>query len=175
MPKVSINGITAWKVFVMGGFLVRIFPYSDWIRRDMEYLSVSSPNAGKYGPEKFWIQTHFTQWIASVITYKTCLHCQLKERYSQIYQTLPWPRFWNSYSCPIGLKYLSRFRMFLAIIENINSNNFQQTNFQDPFFSCRVDIKKLKVFPAVVTILIIEKHKSQYRYHYLEIPNRKVQ
>ena len=33
-------------------FLVRIFPHSDWIRRDMKYLSVFSPNAGKYRPEK---------------------------------------------------------------------------------------------------------------------------
>ena len=32
-------------------FLVRIFPHSDWIRRDTQYLSVLSPNAGKYGPE----------------------------------------------------------------------------------------------------------------------------
>ena len=32
-------------------FLVRIFLYSDWIRRDMEYFSVFSPNIGKYGPE----------------------------------------------------------------------------------------------------------------------------
>ena len=29
-------------------FMVRIFPHSDWTR----YLSVFSPNAGKYGPEK---------------------------------------------------------------------------------------------------------------------------
>ena len=33
-------------------FLVRIFPHSDWIRRDTPYLSVFSPNVGKYGPEK---------------------------------------------------------------------------------------------------------------------------
>ena len=33
-------------------FLVRVFPDSDWIRRDTEYLSVFSPNAGKYKPEK---------------------------------------------------------------------------------------------------------------------------
>ena len=33
-------------------FLVCIFPYSDWIRRDTPYLSVFSPNTGKYGPEK---------------------------------------------------------------------------------------------------------------------------
>ena len=33
-------------------FLVRIFSHSDSIRRDTEYLSVFSPNAGKYGQEK---------------------------------------------------------------------------------------------------------------------------
>ena len=33
-------------------FLVRILPHPDWIRRDTKYLSVLSPNAGKYGPEK---------------------------------------------------------------------------------------------------------------------------
>ena len=33
-------------------FLVRIFPHSDWIRRDKKYLSIFSPNAGKYRPEK---------------------------------------------------------------------------------------------------------------------------
>ena len=26
-----------------------VFSHSDWIRRDREYLSVFSPNAGKYG------------------------------------------------------------------------------------------------------------------------------
>ena len=39
--------ITVWKVSVFGVFLVRIFPYSDWMRRDSEYLSVFSPNTGK--------------------------------------------------------------------------------------------------------------------------------
>ena len=33
-------------------FLVRIFPYSVWIRKDTRCLSVFSPQAGKYGPEK---------------------------------------------------------------------------------------------------------------------------
>ena len=32
-------------------FLVGIFLYLDWIRRDTEYLSVFSPNTGKYQPE----------------------------------------------------------------------------------------------------------------------------
>ena len=33
-------------------FLVRISPHSDWIRRYAEYLSVFSPNVGKYRPGK---------------------------------------------------------------------------------------------------------------------------
>ena len=33
-------------------FLVHIFPHSNWIWRDTPYLSVFSPNARKYGPEK---------------------------------------------------------------------------------------------------------------------------
>ena len=33
-------------------FLVRILPQLDWIRRDTQCLSVFSLNAGKYGPEK---------------------------------------------------------------------------------------------------------------------------
>ena len=33
-------------------FLVRIFPPSGWIQTDTKYLSVFSPNVGKYGPEK---------------------------------------------------------------------------------------------------------------------------
>ena len=32
--------------------LIRIFPHSDWMRRDTPYLSVFSPNVGKYGREK---------------------------------------------------------------------------------------------------------------------------
>ena len=37
---------TTWKLSVFGVILVHIFPHSDWIRRDTEYLSVLSPNAG---------------------------------------------------------------------------------------------------------------------------------
>ena len=54
--------ITAWKSSVFGVFLVRIFPHSYWIRRDTEYLSVFSPNGGKYGSENLWIRTLSTQW-----------------------------------------------------------------------------------------------------------------
>ena len=56
---------TAWKVSVCRVFAVRIFPHSDWIRRDTPYLSVFSPNAGKYKPEKLRIRTLFTQYKIS--------------------------------------------------------------------------------------------------------------
>ena len=43
--------------------LVLVMSYlgDDRIRRDKEYLSVFSPNAGKYGPQKLQIRTLFTQ------------------------------------------------------------------------------------------------------------------
>ena len=52
----------AQKVSVFGVILIRIFAHSDCLRRDTEYLSVFSPNAGKYRPEQFQIRTLFTQW-----------------------------------------------------------------------------------------------------------------
>ena len=56
---------TAWKVSVFGVFLVRIFPHSDWMRRDTEYLSVFIPIAGKYGTEKLRKRSHFKQRLVS--------------------------------------------------------------------------------------------------------------
>ena len=42
-------------------FLVRIFSYSDLIRRFTPSLSVLSPNMGKYGPEKKpYLDTFYT-------------------------------------------------------------------------------------------------------------------
>ena len=55
--------LTTWKVSVFWVFLVPVFLHSDWIRRNTEYVSVFSPNAGKYGPEKLRIWTLFTQWL----------------------------------------------------------------------------------------------------------------
>ena len=59
---------TAWKVSVFGIFLARIFSHLDWIRRDIPYLSAFSPNAAKYGPEKLWMRTLFTQCSSAKIT-----------------------------------------------------------------------------------------------------------
>ena len=52
-------------------FLVRIFPHSNWIRRDTSYLSVFSPNTGKYGPEKNpYLNTFHT--VHTFLTSTTC-------------------------------------------------------------------------------------------------------
>ena len=55
--------LTIRKVSLFGVFLVLIFLHSDGIRRDTEYLSVFSSNAGKYGPEKLRIRTLLTQYL----------------------------------------------------------------------------------------------------------------
>ena len=55
--------LTAWKLSVFRVFLVRISPYSDWIRRNTPYLSVFSPNVGKCGLVKLRIRTPFMQWL----------------------------------------------------------------------------------------------------------------
>ena len=47
---------------VFGVFVVCIFPHSEWILRDTSYLSVFSPNLGKYGPEKSRILILFAKW-----------------------------------------------------------------------------------------------------------------
>ena len=44
-------------------FLVRIFPYSDWIQIFTMQISLFSPNTRKYGPVKLWIRTFFKQCI----------------------------------------------------------------------------------------------------------------
>ena len=50
--NINCNMNTVWKVSKYGIFLVRIFPYSNRIRRDIPYLSVFSPNAGKKKKKK---------------------------------------------------------------------------------------------------------------------------
>ena len=57
------------KVSVFPVFLVLVFPHSDWIRRDMEDLSVFSPNAGKNGPQKLWESIIICKIIDSYIVF----------------------------------------------------------------------------------------------------------
>ena len=57
---------------VLRVILVRIFPNSDWVRRDISYVSVFSPNAGKFGPEQLQIRTLFAQQNTLKILKKNC-------------------------------------------------------------------------------------------------------
>ena len=50
-------------------FVVRIFPYSDWIRRFTMSISVFRPKTGKYGPEKIPSCILFTQWLLVWLTF----------------------------------------------------------------------------------------------------------
>ena len=59
----ALTNITAWKVFVFGVILVRIFPRSDWIQIDTPCISVFSPNERKCWPELLRILTLLTQCI----------------------------------------------------------------------------------------------------------------
>ena len=55
------NSSTAWKGSIFGVSVVRIFPQSNWIWRDTPYISVFSPIARKYVPEKLRIRKLSTQ------------------------------------------------------------------------------------------------------------------
>ena len=55
-------------------FQVRIFLHSDWIRRNTKYLSVFSPNARKYGPEKTaYLDTFHAVCFPDCWTISVCL------------------------------------------------------------------------------------------------------
>ena len=62
-------------------FLVRIFPYSDWVRRDTPYISVFSPNEVKYGPEKTpYLDTfHLVEkpWLKQLLSLKKNFHSDM--------------------------------------------------------------------------------------------------
>ena len=61
--RVTVNGSLRGKCPNTEFFLVRIFLDSDWIKIFTEWISVFSPNTGKYGPKKLCIWTLFTQWL----------------------------------------------------------------------------------------------------------------
>ena len=85
--KLISNNSTAWKVSVLGVFLVRTFPHLEWIWRDTPYLSIFSPNVEKYGPEKLRIRTLFTQCLAVPCNYYLSLVQRMKHP-----EDFPWFR-----------------------------------------------------------------------------------
>ena len=63
-------------------FLVRISPHWDWIRRDTKYLSIFSPNTGKYRPEKTpYLDTFYTVTNNRTIFFSTFCCSKIKNRF----------------------------------------------------------------------------------------------
>ena len=75
-------------------FLVCIFPHSDWIRGDTEYLSVFRPNAGKYGPEK----TPSLDTFQAVLTFLNACHLT-----SSLLVIPKWNQYWDLLDAMSGL------------------------------------------------------------------------
>ena len=72
-------------MFVLGVFLDRIFPHSDWIRKVTPYLSVFSPNAGKCGPEKSPNRYTFHACLMDLIkTSKQKCYCRMTNKIIKI-------------------------------------------------------------------------------------------
>ena len=74
----SLNCVKS--VQIRSFFLVRIFPNLDGIRRDTGYLSVFSPNAGKYGTEK----TLYLDTFHAVIGVYVENHFNCRSHYNKI-------------------------------------------------------------------------------------------
>ena len=91
-------------------FLVSIFPYLDWIRRDTPDLSVYSPNVGKYGPEKLRLRTFFTQWV--VWHLQNSLFTTRANVFKQIIKIVEAKIHRSSEKDCIGLHYLFNFLIF---------------------------------------------------------------
>ena len=66
--KVHIYFYHSLKSVHIQGFSGSYFTAFGWIRRDTPYLSVFSPNVGKYIPEKLRIRTIFLQCIFQVFS-----------------------------------------------------------------------------------------------------------
>ena len=106
-------GCNAWKVSVFEVFLVRVFLHSKWIWRDTPYISVFSPNAGKYGPEKLrkWSRRYlegFSNYHKNVFDVSLCncnfivFHCNFCNKWQFIFLIFVFPWLWSfSHFCLI--------------------------------------------------------------------------
>ena len=114
--------------------LFRIFPHSGWIRRDTEYLSVVSPNVGKYWPEKAQYCALFKQCGIS----RFCFYCLGSVLDSaMVWRVLPkiWKntRVWeNSYIVGLYKELPLPFSLFLKMFENFLFQHYFNFQCQGP-------------------------------------------
>ena len=108
--KNYVNHFYFVKSVCIWSFLVRIFLYLDWIRRDTAYLSVFSQNAGKYRPEKLRIPTLLRQCLSHNSThfrpkFSFYTPCILYPLFAEVFRMelkgnidSRWVKFLNNYS-----------------------------------------------------------------------------
>ena len=93
---------------VFGVIMVCISLHSDWIRRDAEYLSVFSPNAGKCGPEKPpYLDTFHAVFISLLIIWS--------DKLNKIFYVSNWFLFYLSAA-------YFQFQLYLVFIFSLSIN-----------------------------------------------------
>ena len=96
--SLQLAAYTAYNIHCVKSVRIRsffwsvLFPHLDWIRKDTSYLSVFSPNAGKYGPEK----TPYLDTFHAVILQKIA---------NLMVRHLTWRRFLCWLNLPVGKRF----------------------------------------------------------------------
>ena len=108
-PHFPVFGLDTERYSVSGVILVRIFLYSDWIRRGTSYLSVFSPNARKCIQDQLQIWTLFSERKnfkfsdqASLVTFKSSsysslIHVLMNQNFKHNRQHLPADSVWKKF------------------------------------------------------------------------------
>ena len=89
-------------------FLVRIFPHSDWIRRNTPYLFVFSQNAGKCGPEK-------TQYLDTFHAVRIRLQIGNTQIYCRQNNQVIKPIRMKKHGCKYFMEETNRFFLFTLV------------------------------------------------------------
>ena len=95
MLTVCFKLVTAWKMSVFGVFLVCIFPDSDWIRKDTEYLSVYSVRKWENTNQKNSEYGHFS-YRDHVTGFCAIVSINSKKSLESVYYYFK--LLWNGYS-----------------------------------------------------------------------------
>ena len=102
-----------WKLSIFEVFLVCIFQDLDWIRRYTAYLSIFSPNAWKYGPEKLQIRI-LAYFLVMVLVFKILAQTN-QPKYPQARWWLTDVSFKTGYSCLFAIDITPWFALLYTI------------------------------------------------------------
>ena len=97
--------------------LAWVFPHSDWIRRNTEYLSVFSPNVGKFGPYQLRIRTPLTQCTLLLLVFKIVesLQCILNKPFILFVEHVYWLLVMFIHYKALWLKRSFKLNIYLSV------------------------------------------------------------